>query len=95
VRVDGQKPDMRRERRTSGQRTAKSTSIKDAERRSGDCARKAVELTPGELSCVAPVTEDVERHPDRRSKRNVVSETPVVAGVVETVIPGPAARETL
>jgi len=57
VRVDGQKPDMRRERRTSERRTAKSTSIKDAERRSGDCARKAVELTPGELSCVTSVPE--------------------------------------
>ena len=61
MRVDGQKPDTRRERRTSGQLTAKSTSIKDAERRSGDCARKAVELTPGELSCVTSVTEGVER----------------------------------
>ena len=28
VRVDGQKPDIRREHRTSGQRTAKSVSIK-------------------------------------------------------------------
>ena len=62
MRVDGQKPDMRRERRTSGRLTAKSTSIKDAERRSGDCGRKAVELTPGELSCVTSVTEGVERH---------------------------------
>ncbi len=71
MRVDGQKPDMRRERRTSGQRTAKSTSIKDAERRSGDCARKAVEFTPGELSCVALVTEGVERHPDRRAEVSI------------------------
>ena len=71
MRVDGQKPDMRRERRTNGQRTAKSTSIKDAERRSGDCARKAVELTPGELPCVTSVTEDVERHPDRRAEVSI------------------------
>jgi hypothetical protein len=49
VRVDGQEPDMRRERRTSGQRTAKSISIKDAKRRFGNCARKATELTPGGL----------------------------------------------
>jgi hypothetical protein len=49
VRVDGQKPDIRRERRTSGLLTAKSISIKDAERRSGDRARKAAELTPGDL----------------------------------------------
>jgi hypothetical protein len=52
VRVDGQTPDIRRERRTSGQLTAKSISIKDAKRRSGDCARKAAEITPGDLSCV-------------------------------------------
>src|SRR6266566_3858951 len=57
VRVDGQKPDIRRERRTSGQRTAKSISIKGAKRRSGDCARKAAELTPGDLLCVASATE--------------------------------------
>jgi hypothetical protein len=49
VRVDGQKPDIRRERRTSGLLTAKSISIKDAERRSGDGARKADELTPRDL----------------------------------------------
>src|SRR6266853_5194075 len=52
MRVDEQKPDMRRECRTSGQLTAKSVSIKGAKRRSGDCAWKAVELTPGDLSCV-------------------------------------------
>ncbi|MBA3356242.1 MAG: hypothetical protein H0U18_09990 [Pyrinomonadaceae bacterium] len=45
--------DMRRERQTSGQLTAKSISIKDAERKSDGCARKAVELTSGDLSCVA------------------------------------------
>ena len=71
MRVDGQKPDMRRERRTSGRLTAKSTSIKDAERRSGDYARKAVELTPGELSCVTSVTEGVERHSDRRTEVSI------------------------
>ncbi len=52
MRVDGQIPDIRRERRTSGQLTAKSISIKDAKRRSGDCARKAAEITPGDLFCV-------------------------------------------
>ena len=46
MRVDGQEPDMRRERRTSGQRVAKSIFIKDAKRRFGNCARKATELTP-------------------------------------------------
>jgi hypothetical protein len=38
---------MRRERRTSGQRVAKSIFIKDAKRRFGNCARKATALTPG------------------------------------------------
>jgi len=52
MRVDGQKPDMRRQCRTSGQRTAKSVSIKGAKRRSGDCAWMAAEITPGDLSCV-------------------------------------------
>jgi hypothetical protein len=52
MRVDGQKPDMRRQCRTSGQLTAKSISIKGAKRRSGGRAWKAVELTPGDLSCV-------------------------------------------
>src|ERR1019366_1375712 len=52
MRVDGQKPDMRRQCRTSGQLTAKSVSIKGAKRRSGDCAWKAAEITPGDLSCV-------------------------------------------
>ena len=66
MRVDGQKPDIRRECRTSGLLTAKSLSIKDAERRSGDCARKAVELTPGDLPCVASATEIVERQSDHR-----------------------------
>jgi hypothetical protein len=49
VRVDEQKPDMRRQCRTSGRLTAKSISIKGAKRRFGDCARKAAELTPGDL----------------------------------------------
>ena len=49
VGVDGQEPDRRRQCRASGQLTAKSISIKGAKRRSGDCARKAVELTPGDL----------------------------------------------
>ena len=53
MRVDGQKPDIRRERRTSGQLTAKSVSIKGAKRRSGGCAPKAIELTPGDLPGVA------------------------------------------
>ncbi len=53
VRADEQKPDMRRKRRTSGRHIAKSRSIKDAKRRSGGCAPKAIELTPGDLPGVA------------------------------------------
>ena len=53
MRVDGQKPDRRRQCRTSGQLTAKSISIKGAKRRSGDCARKAAELTQ-EICSVSP-----------------------------------------
>jgi hypothetical protein len=49
MRADGQKPDMRRERRASGPVVAKPISIKDAERRFGGGARKAVELTSGDL----------------------------------------------
>ena len=65
VRVDGQKPDIRRQRRTSGQLIAKSVSIKGAKRRSGGCAQKAAELTPGDLLRVASATEAVERRSDR------------------------------
>ena len=49
MRVDGQEPDMRRERWTSGRLIAKSIFIKDAKRRFGNCARKATEFTPGGL----------------------------------------------
>ena len=65
MRVDGQKPDTRRERRASGRLTAKPISIKYAERRFGDCAQKAIELTPGDLLSVVSATEAVVRQPDR------------------------------
>jgi len=52
MRVDEQTTDMRRQCPTSGQLTAKSVSIKGAKRRSGDCAWKAAEINPGDLSCV-------------------------------------------
>src|SRR5215470_4678154 len=42
--------------------------IKNGERRSGDCARKAAELTSGDLFCVAQATERAERRADRRQK---------------------------
>src|ERR1035438_1060159 len=41
--------------------SAKSISIKGAKRRSGGCAQKAAELTPGDLLRVASATEAVER----------------------------------
>ena len=53
MRADGQKPDRRRERRASGPVIAKPISIKDAERRFGGGARKAVEITSGGLLAVA------------------------------------------
>ena len=65
MRVDGQIPDIRRQCRTSGQLTAKFISIKGAKRRSGGCAQKAAELTPGDLFRVALATEVVDRRPDR------------------------------
>jgi hypothetical protein len=68
VRVDGQEPGTRRERRTSGRLTAKSISIKDAKRRPDDRARKATELTPGDLLCVASATESAARQSDRRAE---------------------------
>src|SRR6476646_1799581 len=53
----------------AGKRIAKSISINDAKRRSGGCAPKAIELTPGDLPRVAPTaTEEVERPPDRRAE---------------------------
>src|SRR5258705_13277139 len=67
--ADEQEPDTRRKRRTSGQRIAKSISINGAKRRSGGCAPKAIELTPGDLPRVAPTaTEEVGRPPDRRAE---------------------------
>lgn len=44
---------MRRKRRTSWQLTAKSSSIKDAKRKFGGCAWKAVKLTSGDLPAVS------------------------------------------
>ena len=49
TRVDEQELDRRRERGTSSHVTAKSVSIKHAERISSDCAWKAAELTSGDL----------------------------------------------
>src|SRR5208282_5328034 len=52
--------------RTSGRLITKSISINGAKRRSGGCAPKAIELTPGDLPGVAfAATETAERPSDR------------------------------
>lgn len=66
MRPDEQEPDKRRERGTSQPPMAKSKSIKDAGRRFGGCAWKAVELTSGDLrSCPGIGAGEVERQPER------------------------------
>ncbi len=51
--------------RTSGHMIAKSESIKGAGRKFGGCARKAVELTSGDLRRVLYIgTEGTTRFPD-------------------------------
>ena len=49
MRADEQKPGIRRVSRTSERKIAKSPSIKGETRKSGGRARKAVELTSGDL----------------------------------------------
>ena len=49
VRVDEQKPDVRRLGWTSKLCIAKSISVKSRGSRSGDCAWKAAGITPGDL----------------------------------------------
>src|SRR6185436_4661385 len=71
TRVDEQKPDTRRERGTSGRRTAKSISIKNAKRRSGDDAWKAAELTSGDL--LAQAGRKVGRGVGQKSAEGIVN----------------------
>ena len=78
MRVDEQKPDIRRQRRTSGQLTAKFISIKGAKRRFGDCAQKAVELTPGDLLRVASAM--------RLSKDGLTAEQKSAEGILGHVV---------
>jgi len=68
MRADVQKPDLRRERRASGQRIAKPLSIKDAKRKSGGRAWKAVELTSGGLPGVLRRTGNVVRRSEVRGR---------------------------
>jgi hypothetical protein len=53
VRVDEQKPDVRRLGRTSKLCIAKSKSIKSRGRRLGNCAWKAAGITPGDLDLLS------------------------------------------
>jgi hypothetical protein len=53
VRVDEQKPDVRRLGWTSKLCIAKSKSIKSRGRRLGDCAWKAAGITPGDLGLLS------------------------------------------
>lgn len=55
---------MRRERQASWQGTAKPISIKDARRKFGGCAWKAVSLTSGGLQGVEQSTEENVSDPD-------------------------------
>ena len=64
LRADGQEPDKRLERRTSGPVTTKSISNKVAESKSGGCAGKAHELTSGDLLRV------LVRRPQRAEDRD-------------------------
>lgn len=68
MRTDEQKPDRRRERRTSEPLIAKSIAIKDAERTSGGGASKAVELTLGELRRGPQGLEGLARGSDAAQK---------------------------
>ena len=61
MRADEQKPDRRRERWASGQRFAQPISIQGAKRKSGGQARKAVELTSGDLPLVSESGLRIER----------------------------------
>jgi len=56
TRANVQEPDLRRERRASGPMIAKPISIKDAKRKSGGCAWKAVELI-AEICCTSRIRD--------------------------------------
>ena len=61
--------DMRRERQTSGQLTAKSISIKGAKRKSDDGALKAIEASLGRSALGSGFgTEGAARQPDHRAE---------------------------
>ena len=68
MRADGQEPDKRLERRTSGLVTTKSISIKGANSKFGGCAWKANELTSGDLLRVQRRTERTVRGSERATE---------------------------
>src|SRR5258708_2376062 len=59
-------------------------SIKGAKRRFGDCARKAAELTPGDLLRVASATEVVVRQPDHGTEVSIGHASRVSSSIVSS-----------
>lgn len=86
MRADEQEPDLRRASRTSGQKTAKSPSIKSEARKSGGRARKAVGLTSGGLSGV--LGEGLRGSRDPLTARQKSAEA-----IVHREVEGPNGRE--
>jgi len=85
MRVDGQKPDTRRQHRTSGQRTAKSISIKVRSVDSATVHGKRLSL-PQEICFVSPVRL-------RRSKGNLTAGQKSAEGIVSGHGEGPNEKE--
>jgi len=85
VRVDGQKPNTRRQHRTSGQRTAKSTSIKVRSVDSAMVHGKRLSL-PQEICSVSPVRL-------RLPKGNLTAEQKSASGIVSGYGEGPNEKE--
>ena len=85
VRVDGQKPDMRRQRRTSGQLTAKSVSIKVRSVDSAIAHGRQLSL-PQEICSVSPVRL-------RRPRGSLTAEQKSASGIVPGHGEGPNEKE--
>ncbi len=85
VRVDGQKPDTRRQYRTSGQRTAKSTSIKVRSVDSAAVHGKRLSL-PQEICFVSSRRL-------RLLKGNLTAEQKSASGIVSSYGEGPNEKE--
>ena len=85
VRVDGQKPDIRRQHRTSGQLTAKSTSIKV---RSVDSA-----MVHGRRLSLPQEICFVSRERLRLPKSNLTAEQKSASGTVSGYGEGPNEKE--